>query len=156
MIYYEKSYKAIDRENLKSVVSVFEEVISDNAKILFDKSKPYLVVQKEVDLAVDEADEIFSFSKDCEDIVEMSIEEDKWKSLVNIFDEVALKGAFISFVVVQSKKDFMASFELKAPSLLGSKIYEQPELAQKTAIFCVTKYRIAEPIDIKLVIKVSY
>lgn len=144
-----KQYRAIKNlnEDLTSVLEVAD-------KVYYDKEKPYLIYQTSIEDEVTEEDDIYGFAVQCENFIELT-SGSKLSDMFSIYKDINDKGFFISYIITGSKEHFNKSLETSGDYFFNVRLFQNENLNPASVLLCCTKFKNPEPIDIKLVIKIT-
>lgn len=145
--------------SINSVVTAVTDAITRGAtKILFDKSKPYILLQRPIkegeEETTDEQD-VYKTARQNE-VVESQVEypDDIYRELFNMFKIINDKKLFVNYVLVNNKDALRKWLKSNvSDNLFNARIMESDEIEEDVMLICGSENRLADPYDVKFTIK---
>jgi len=147
--------------SLNSVITAVTEAITRGAtKILFDKSKPYILLQRPIKEDEEETTDVQDVFKTAR-LNEMREFNDPgfnnlmpYEYIFEIFRIINDKELFINYILVKDKAQLEKWLNCRISNyLLNAKVLISDELDDDVVLFCGSENKIPDPYDIKLTIK---
>ncbi len=145
-------------EDKESVIEAFKEAISrGSTKILYDKSRPHILLQRIVSNETDytEVLEIFKSIR-THQIDEIDTMNNPFEFLFTVANIIARKELYINFILVNNMINISKWLKYDiglSKQIYGYKVYAHEEVEEDCILIAASNVRIAEPFDITYSVK---
>jgi len=147
---------AISPDDKESIYNGFKEALSRSpTKILFDKARPFIILQKPEetdDLFIEEA-EIFRTVRSNQ--IEELQSKDPYEFFFAASDLASKKGLFINYVLVNTVDELSGWFnhDLSNKQVFGYRVVPYEEIESGSLVVACSPMKIAEPFDVSFSMK---
>jgi len=145
--------------NLNSIMVAVTDAINRGAtKILFDKAKPYILLQRPIkegeEETTDEQDVYRTVRQN--EILEIQVDDSKnaYTGFFDIFKTINDKKLFVNYILVNNKSKIKKWLGLNSIDVIfNAKVLESDEVEEDVILFCGSESKLPDPFDVKFTVK---